>query len=108
VSTILQITVDLATLRDSPQFQQLREVMLQNPALIQPLVHNIAASNPAIAQMITQNPDPLFRLLDVEGNDLEDENGEHLPPSTYTVNIMTINQVSVFSTFALLNQPRID
>ncbi|KII92541.1 hypothetical protein PLICRDRAFT_103937 [Plicaturopsis crispa FD-325 SS-3] len=82
--------LDLAALRDSPQIQQLRELMAQNPALIQPLIQQLAQSNPAIAQTIAQNPEALFQLLGGgDGMDFGDEDGEGggLPPGTHVVNV---------------------
>ena len=65
--------LDLTALRDNPQIQQLRDLVDQNPALIQPLIQQLATSNPAIAQLLAQNPEALFQLLgppemDEEGN----------------------------------------
>ena len=35
----------------------------ENPALIQPLMQQIATSNPQLAQLINQNPQALYDLL---------------------------------------------
>ena len=49
----------------------------QNPAMIQPLLQQIATSNPQLAQMINQNPQALYELLgfDGEGDDEEGMGG---------------------------------
>lgn len=65
--------LNLSALRDNPQIQQLRDLVGQNPALIQPLIQQLASSNPAIAQLLAQNPEALLHLLgpleaDEEGN----------------------------------------
>jgi UV excision repair protein RAD23 len=67
--------------------QQLRELIAQNPALIQPLVQQLAASNPVIAQLIAQNPEALVQLLGdgVEG-DGDGEDGQ-IPPGAHVVSV---------------------
>lgn len=37
----------------------------ENPALIQPLLQQIATTNPQLAQLINQNPQALYDLLGV-------------------------------------------
>lgn len=56
--------------------------MAQNPNLIQPLIQQLAASNPQIAQTLAQNPEALLQLL---GN--EDGEGGQLPPGAQIVNV---------------------
>lgn len=79
-------TIDIAALRDSPQIQQLRELIAQNPALVQPLIQQLATSNPAIAQAIAQNPQALFQLL---GNDGGGDDGAEggIPPGAHVVSV---------------------
>ncbi|KAJ7218137.1 hypothetical protein GGX14DRAFT_599920 [Mycena pura] len=64
--------LDLAALQNNPQIQQLRELMAQNPALIQPLIQQLGAQNPALMQMIEQNPAAVARLFGVEDADFEE------------------------------------
>jgi UV excision repair protein RAD23 len=46
----------------------------QNPALIQPLLQQIAATNPALAQTVAQNPQALYDLLGAAmGGEMDDE-----------------------------------
>ncbi|KAF8161041.1 hypothetical protein B0H34DRAFT_699163 [Crassisporium funariophilum] len=78
--------LNLEALRGNPQIQQLREQMAQNPAMIQPLIQQLASQNPAIAQMIAQNPEALFQLLGVEFEDDGGE-GEHIPPGAHVVSV---------------------
>jgi UV excision repair protein RAD23 len=49
----------------------------QNPALIQPLLQQITAQNPQLAQLINQNPQALYELLGagLEGDEGEDDFG---------------------------------
>jgi UV excision repair protein RAD23 len=77
--------------------------MAQNPAMVQPLLQQLAASNPGLAQLFTQNPDALLQLLGVEGG--EGEDGQQLPPGTHIVNVTeeeraAIQRVSVFYLFS--------
>jgi UV excision repair protein RAD23 len=41
----------LAFLRDDPQFQQLRTVIMQNPAMAQPILQQIGSANPRLLQV---------------------------------------------------------
>ena len=58
------------------------QMVQQNPALIQPLLQQIAASNPALAQMINQNPAALYELLGAalqgEGGDEDEDMGQQV------------------------------
>ncbi|KAF8313147.1 UV excision repair protein Rad23 [Clavulina sp. PMI_390] len=54
---------EIQQLRNSPAFQQLRQLVQQNPAFIQPLIQQLAESNPALAQQMVSNPEMLFQLL---------------------------------------------
>jgi UV excision repair protein RAD23 len=73
-------------LRDSPQIQQLRELMAQNPALIQPLIQQLAASNPVIAQALAQNPEAMMQLLVGDPNAADDGEGA-LPPGVHAISV---------------------
>ncbi|KAG0262175.1 UV excision repair protein RAD23 B [Actinomortierella ambigua] len=50
-------------LRDEPQFQQLRDLVQQNPALLQPLLAQLGQSNPQMLQLISQNQQAFLDLL---------------------------------------------
>jgi len=58
---------EIAALRDSPAFAQIRQLVAQNPEYIQPLIQQLAASNPALAQQLASNPEMLYQLLGGEG-----------------------------------------
>jgi len=75
--------LNLEALRNSPQIQQLREQISQNPEMIQPLVQQLAAQNPQLAQMFAQSPEALLQLLGVE---LDEEGGE-LPHNAHVVSV---------------------
>ncbi|KAK0461360.1 uncharacterized protein EV420DRAFT_1531730 [Desarmillaria tabescens] len=78
--------LDLAALQNSPQLQQLREHIAQNPNLIQPLIQQLATSNPALAQLLAQNPEALMQLLGVGEGDFDPEEGD-IPPGAHVVSV---------------------
>jgi len=57
----------LAFLRSQPQFAQMRQVVQQNPALLNAILQQIGQTNPALLQMISQNQDAFFRMLTEPG-----------------------------------------
>ncbi|KAK9473702.1 uncharacterized protein V1510DRAFT_413655 [Dipodascopsis tothii] len=63
-------------LRSSPQFQQLRELIRQQPQMLEPVLHQVAQTNPQLATLINSNPDAFVQLL-AEG--LDDEGAGALP-----------------------------
>ncbi|TYJ55653.1 UV excision repair protein Rad23 [Cryptococcus floricola] len=60
------------------QLDAIRQMVQQNPALIQPLLQQITAENPELAQLIQQNPEAIYQLLGGagDGDDDDDEMGE--------------------------------
>ncbi|KAF2722034.1 UV excision repair protein Rad23 [Polychaeton citri CBS 116435] len=60
---------NLDFLRNNPQFQQLRQVVQQQPQMLEPILQQVAAGNPQLAQIITQNPDQFMELLSEIGGD---------------------------------------
>ncbi|KAJ6499375.1 hypothetical protein C8R45DRAFT_982230 [Mycena sanguinolenta] len=79
--------LNLAALQNNPQIQQLRELMMQNPALIQPLIQQLGAQNPALMQMIQQNPAAVAELFGVPGGDFEDGEDGPIPPGAHVVSV---------------------
>ncbi|GLB37130.1 putative UV excision repair protein Rad23 [Lyophyllum shimeji] len=75
--------LDMEALRNTPEIQQLREQLAQNPALLQPLIQQLAAQHPAIAQGLAQNPEALMQLLAPEF----DEEGGGIPPGAQVVSV---------------------
>lgn len=53
----------LAALAGAPEFAQLRQMMQQNPQLIQILLQQLSQSNPQLFQALSQNPDAFHQLL---------------------------------------------
>src|SRR5205814_869903 len=74
---------DLGVLRDSPQFQQLRQLVQSNPQLLEPIIQNIAQGNPQLAALINQNPEAFLQLLAEGGGDGGE--GGALPPRAIQV-----------------------
>ncbi len=54
---------NLDFLRNSPQFQQLRQLVQQQPAMLEPVLQQVADGNPQLAQMIGQNQEQFLQLL---------------------------------------------
>lgn len=67
---------DLAAIANNPQFAQLRQMVQENPALIQPMIQQLAASNPGLAQALADNPEILYQLLGGEGMEGLEEGDE--------------------------------
>lgn len=57
----------LAFLRSQPQFQQMRQVIQQNPQLLNPVLQQIGQTNPALLQLISQNQEAFVRMLNEPG-----------------------------------------
>ena len=50
-------------LRNDPQFLQFRQVIQQNPQMLAPMIQQIGQANPRLLQLITENEDDFFALL---------------------------------------------
>ncbi|KAF9227381.1 UV excision repair protein Rad23 [Gyrodon lividus] len=59
--------IDLAALRNNPQMAQLRELVNREPSLLQPLIQQLAGSNPQLAQALAAEPEVLSQLLGEDG-----------------------------------------
>lgn len=75
-------TPNLDFLRNNPQFQQLRQVVQQQPQMLEPILQQVAAGNPQLAQIITQNPEQFMQLL------AEDQDEDvALPPGAHPISV---------------------
>ncbi|KAH8910103.1 UV excision repair protein Rad23 [Coniochaeta sp. PMI_546] len=72
---------NLDFLRQNPQFQQLRQVVQQQPQMLEPILQQLGAGNPQLAQLIAQNQDQFLQLLGEPGGD-EDA---ALPPGAHAI-----------------------
>ncbi|KAJ9603424.1 UV excision repair protein rad23 [Cladophialophora chaetospira] len=73
-------------LRNSPHFQQLRQFVQQQPAMLEPILQQLAEGNPELAQMIGSNQDQFLQLL---AEDAQGEGGEGgpLPPGATAIQV---------------------
>ncbi|KAK3399204.1 XPC-binding domain-containing protein [Sordaria brevicollis] len=54
---------NLDFLRNNAQFQQMRQLVQEQPQMLEPILQQLGAGNPQLAQMIGQNPDQFLNLL---------------------------------------------
>ena len=76
--------LDAHGLRADPRLAALRELAGQNPALLQPVIQQLAQNNPQLAQALASDPNALLDLL---GGGAEGEDGEPIPPGAQVVNV---------------------
>lgn len=65
-------------LRSSPQFQQLRQLVQNQPHLLQPLLQQLGQSNPQLLQLISQNQDQFLNMLGADMSAAGEEFGDIL------------------------------
>ncbi|XP_003705649.1 UV excision repair protein Rad23 [Megachile rotundata] len=75
----------LAFLRMQPQFQQMREVIQQNPQLLNAMLQQIGQTNPALLQLISQNQEAFVRMLNEPVETTGGTGGRTTPVSASTV-----------------------
>lgn len=73
---------NLDFLRNNPQFQQLRQVVQQNPNMLEPILQQVGAGNPQLAALIGQHPDQFLSLLSEEG-----DNDAPVPPGAQSISV---------------------
>lgn len=69
-------------LRNNPQFQQLRQVVQQQPQMLEPILQQVGAGNPQLAQLITNHPEQFLQLLAEDA----DEDAP-LPPGAQAISV---------------------
>lgn len=69
-------------LRNNPQFQQLRQVVQQQPQMLEPILQQVGAGNPQLAEMIASNSEQFLQLL---AEDADDETP--LPPGAQAISV---------------------
>lgn len=74
---------NLDFLRTNPQFQQLRQLVQQQPAMLEPILQQLGAGNPQLAQLIAQNPDQFLNILGESGGD----DDAPLPPGAQSISV---------------------
>ena len=55
-------------LRNSEHFQHLRRLVQQQPAMLEPILQQVAEGNPQLAQIISQNSEAFLQLLSEDIN----------------------------------------
>jgi XPC-binding domain len=75
--------LDAPGLRADPRLAALRELAGQNPALLQPVIQQLAQNNPQLAQALASDPNALLDLL----GGAEGEEGEAIPPGAHVINV---------------------
>jgi UV excision repair protein RAD23 len=84
-------------LRNNPQFQQLRQVVQQQPQMLEPILNQLAAGNPELAARISQSPEEFLALLSEDADD-----DAALPPGAQAISVTeeereAIERVSVYA-----------
>ena len=69
-------------LRNNPQFQQLRQIVQTQPGMLEPILQQVGAGNPQLAQLIGQHPDQFLQLLSEDA----DEDAP-LPPGAQAISV---------------------
>ncbi|KAK2459472.1 hypothetical protein APHAL10511_008506 [Amanita phalloides] len=77
--------LDLNALQSNPRLQQLRQLMAQNPALIQPLLQQLVSNNPQMAQLLETHPEAFEQFLGMGGLP-EGEEGA-IPPGAQVLHV---------------------
>lgn len=73
---------NLDFLRNNAQFQQLRQIVQQQPGMLEPILQQLGAGNPQLAQLISQNPNQFLQLLGEDGDD-----DAALPPGAQAISV---------------------
>lgn len=63
-------SAELDALRNDPMVGQLRQLVQQNPALLQPVLQQLGANNPELLQLINRNQQAFLQFL-TEGSGVE-------------------------------------
>jgi len=74
---------NLDFLRHNAQFQQLRQVVQQQPQMLEPILTQLSAGNPQLAQLISQNPEQFLSLLSETAGD----DDAPLPPGAHQISV---------------------
>ena len=69
-------------LRSNPQFQQLRQLVQQQPQLLEPILQQVAAGNPQLVNTIASNPDQFLSLLSEDADE-----DTPIPPGAQAVSV---------------------
>jgi UV excision repair protein RAD23 len=73
---------NLDFLRNNPQFQQLRSIVQTQPHMLEPILQQVSAGNPQLAQLIGQNQEQFLQLLSEEA-----DGDAPLPPGAQEISV---------------------
>lgn len=73
---------NLDFLRDNAHFQQLRQLVQQQPGMLEPILQQLGAGNPQLAQIIGQNQEQFLQLL---SEDLDED--APAPPGAHNISV---------------------
>lgn len=95
---------NLDFLRNNTQFQQLRQVVQQQPQMLEPILQQVAAGNPQLAAIISAHPEQFLALL---GENVDDDDA--LPPGAVSIPVTeeerdAIERVSSLSIYHICEQ----
>lgn len=90
---------NLDFLRNNPQFQTLRQVVQQQPHMLEPILQQVGAGNPQLAALIGQHPEQFLELLGEDG-----DNDGPLPPGVQAINVTPEEQAAI----ERVSNPQID
>lgn len=81
---------NLDFLRNNPQFQTLRQVVQQQPHMLEPILQQVGAGNPQLAALIGQHPEQFLQLLS------EDNDGDApMPPGVQAISVTAEDQDAI-------------
>jgi UV excision repair protein RAD23 len=76
----------LDALRNSDAMANLRQRVIENPALLQHAVQAVAQQNPQVAEYLNANPELLLQMLSGQMGDLEGDEGD-APEGVQTISL---------------------
>lgn len=79
---------NLDFLRTNTQFQQLRGIVQQQPQMLEPILQQVSAGNPQLAQLIGQYPDQFLQLLG-------EESDVPLPPGAQEISVTEAERAAI-------------
>lgn len=97
---------NLDFLRGNPQFQHLRQIVQQQPSMLEQILQGVGAAQPQLAQLINQYPQQFLQLLAEDA----DEDAP-LPPGSQAISVTeeereAIERVSPYSGWKLRDRQR--
>lgn len=81
-------------------FQNTLSAVRNNPALLQPLIQQLARTNPEVAQQLGEHPELLFQILGgLGGGDFDEDDGEGgeggIPPGAQVLSVTAEERAAI-------------